>query len=244
MPTIKLTIEYDGTAYAGWQRQPHRVTIQGKIEEALTCITQQNSPVIGAGRTDAGVHAHGQVASFITQATLRDTQWARAMNRYLPQDISILKSEQVVDTFHAQRNAKEKLYEYRIHLHPSRTALNYFRAWHISQNLNTETMQRATQEILGPHDFASFQGPRPSTSNTFCTISECSWEINESTLLFRVQGDRFLKQMVRNLVGTLVEIGLGKRSPDSIPGILQARNRQAAGITAPPQGLYLQKVFY
>ena len=244
MPTIKLTIEYDGTAYAGWQRQPNQATIQGKIENALNCITRQSPSVIGAGRTDAGVHANGQVASFITRSSLPDPQWTRAINRYLPHDISILHSERVENTFHAQRSAKEKLYEYRIHLHSSRPALDYFRVWHLPRTLEIPAMQDAAATILGTHDFASFQGPRPSTSNTFCTISGCSFDLTDSILRIHIQGDRFLKQMVRNLVGTFVEIGQGKRSPGSISDILQARNRQAAGITAPPQGLYLQKVFY
>lgn len=244
MPTVKLTIEYDGRNYAGWQRQPHQATIQGKIEEALTCITRRILPVIGAGRTDAGVHASGQVASFSSQMTLKEDQWARALNRYLPHDISILTSRFVPDSFHAQRDAKEKVYEYRIHNHSSRTALDYFRTWHFPPKLNIPAIRQASSSVTGTHDFKSFQGPRPSTANTICTITTCSVEISESLILFRIRGNRFLKHMVRNLVGTLIEVGQEKRPPESMRTILEVRNRQAAGITAPPQGLYLREVLY
>ncbi len=244
MPKLKLLIEYDGTHYAGWQRQPNQETIQGKIEEALTCITQERLSIVGAGRTDAGVHASGQVASFSSRMTLPEQQWARALNRYLPYDISIITSRIVPDSFHAQRDAKEKIYEYRIHLHSSRTALDYYRAWHLFPKLNIPAIRQGLNSLTGTHDFRSFQGPRASTSQTICTISTCSLELSESHLVISIRGNRFLKQMVRNIVGTLVEVGQEKRSPNSLQDVLAARNRQAAGKTAPPQGLYLREVFY
>ncbi len=244
MATIKLTIEYDGTAYAGWQRQPHHSTIQAELERALFKITQEHIHIVGAGRTDSGVHALGQVASFQSKKTLPAEQWASALNSYLPRDISIIRSEQGADDFHARFSAKGKIYEYRMTLRSSRPALNYHRTWHIPYALDVEAMKQSLPEILGTHDFSSFRGQRSQTKNPICTITNLSLDLEESSLRFRIAGDRFLKQMVRAIVGTLVEIGLHKRKPNTITEVIHARNRQAAGRTAPPHGLYLLQVRY
>jgi tRNA pseudouridine38-40 synthase len=244
MPTIKLLIEYDGTAYAGWQRQPHQPTIQLALETALTQITQQRIAVIAAGRTDAGVHALGQVASFKSDKPIPVKKWALALNRFLPRDISVLSSEQVPESFHARYSAKEKLYEYRIHRHSSRPALNRNRVWHLPYDLDIQAIRLGMSSLLGVHDFTSFQGPRAGTLDPVCAISQISLSTDLMTLIIRIQANRFLKQMVRAIVGTLTEIGRHKRSPDSIREILQLKDRRTAGETAPPQGLYLVHVLY
>ncbi len=244
MPIIKLTVEYDGTAYAGWQRQPNKPTIQAALEEALFNITQRHITVVGAGRTDSGVHAVGQVASFFCDKSLAASQWASALNSLLPHNISVTTSESAPADFHARFQAKGKIYEYRIIQQSSRPALDYDRTWHFRYALDVAAMQQALRKFVGTHDFTSFRGQRSQTLNPICTISQFSLEVVLPLLTFRIEGDRFLKQMVRTIVGTLVEVGQHKRSPQSITNILEAKNRRAAGRTAPPQGLYLIKVLY
>lgn len=244
MPTIKLTIEYDGTAYAGWQRQPQQPTVQAAIETALSRITQQRISVLAAGRTDAGVHARGQVVSFQSDKLIPVNKWALALNSYLPSDISVLSSEQVPESFHARYSAKEKVYEYRISRHSSRPALDRNRIWHLPYDLDIPAIRQAMSCLAGLHDFTSFQGPRASSSDPICLISQISLSSDPMTLVIRIQANRFLKQMVRAIVGTLAEVGRHKRSPDSMRDILQAKDRRAAGETAPPQGLYLVQVLY
>lgn len=244
MPTIKLTIEYDGTAYAGWQRQPNQPTIQAALETALTRITQEHISVIAAGRTDSGVHARGQVASFQSDKPIPINKWRLALNSALPHDISVVSSEQVPESFHARYSAKEKLYEYRISRHPARPAIDRNRVWHLPYDLDTQAIQHAMSGLLGRHDFTSFQGPRASTSDPMCVVSQISLSSDLMTVIIQIQANRFLKQMVRTIVGTLTEVGRHKRLPDSIQDILQARDRRAAGETAPPQGLYLLHVLY
>lgn len=244
MATIKLTIEYDGTAYAGWQRQPKQPTIQGAVETALTRITQQQISIIAAGRTDAGVHARGQVASFQSDKPIAIDKWRSALNSALPHDISVVSSEQVSESFHARYSAKEKLYEYRISRHPARPAIDRNRMWHLPYDLDTQAIRHAMTGFIGRHDFTSFQGPRASTSDPMCVVSQISLTSDLMTLTIQIQANRFLKQMVRAIIGTLTEVGRHKRSPDSMTDILQAKDRRAAGETAPPQGLYLVQVLY
>ena len=244
MATIKLTIEYDGTAYAGWQRQPNHPTIQAALEEALSKITQQHIPVVAAGRTDSGVHALGQVVSFQSNKPLESTQWRGALHRFLPKDITVISSEQVEIDFHARYSAKGKIYEYRISTQHARPALDRYRVWHLLHPLDTEAIQRAIPDLCGAHDFTSFRGQRSQTLNPECTISHLSLRSETQSLTFRIEGNRFLKHMVRNIVGTLIEVGQHKRKPNSLRDVLHARDRQAAGRTAPPQGLYLTQVLY
>ncbi|MDR4482791.1 MAG: tRNA pseudouridine(38-40) synthase TruA [Nitrospirales bacterium] len=244
MATIKLTIEYDGTAYAGWQRQPNQPTIQAALETALTRITQQHISVIAAGRTDAGVHARGQVVSFHSNQPIPVNKWRFAINSALPPDISVLSSEEVPESFHARYSAKEKRYEYRISRHPARPAIDRNRVWHLPYDLDIPAIRQAMSDLLGRHDFTSFQGPRASTSDPMCVVSEVSLNSESMTVSIQIQANRFLKQMVRALVGTLTEVGRHKRSPGSMADILQAKDRRAAGETAPPQGLYLLHVLY
>lgn len=244
MPTFKTTIEYDGTAYAGWQRQPHHPTIQAALEQALHTVTQTDIPVIGAGRTDAGVHALGQVASFRCDKSMPVEDWKRALNGLLPEDISVLSVERVSDDFHARYSARQKLYEYRILNRTERSALARNRACHIPQPLDLSLMREAAAVLIGTHDFSSFQGSRTDTDNPVCEVRRLEINHQEGLIKIQVQADRFLRQMVRAMVGTLVEVGLGKRTPHSVKEILEARDRRAAGYTAPAQGLYLVRVDY
>jgi tRNA pseudouridine38-40 synthase len=244
MATIKLTIEYEGTAYAGWQRQLNHNTIQAVLEDALLKITQQHIQTVGAGRTDSGVHALGQVVSFQSEKDLEEAQWASALNSTLPKDITVLSSERVPDDFHARFSARGKIYEYRMALQPSRPALDRYRAWYFPYQLDTDAMRQALSEFSGIHDFTSFRGQRSQTLNPICTLTHLSLHIESPSLTIHIEGDRFLKQMVRAMVGTLVEVGQGKRSPNTMQNILQAKNRQSAGRTAPSHGLYLVQVLY
>ncbi|GJL56864.1 MAG: tRNA pseudouridine synthase A [Nitrospirales bacterium] len=244
MSTYKLTLEYDGTHYAGWQYQPNQPTIQTEIEKALAHITQTRTPVIAAGRTDAGVHAYGQVASFQSEKHLSVHEWIRGLNGLLPQDIAIQQAEEVPDTFHARYSAMGKIYEYRILQAAHRSALERYRMWHIAKTLDVKAMKNAGKYFVGIHDFSSFQNMPTDTKNPVCRIASLTWKHDDSLLCIRVEADRFLKQMVRSMIGTLVEVGLGKRQPTDLQQILEAADRSTAGKTAPPHGLYLLKVLY
>ena len=214
------------------------------MEDALFKITQQHIQTVGAGRTDSGVHALGQVVSFQSDKDLEEAQWASALNSTLPKDITVLSSERVPDDFHARFSARGKIYEYRMALQPSRPALDRYRAWYFPYQLDTDAMRQALSEFSGIHDFTSFRGQRSQTLNPICTLTHLSLHIESPSLTIHIEGDRFLKQMVRAMVGTLVEVGQGKRSPNTMQNILQAKNRQSAGRTAPSHGLYLVQVLY
>lgn len=261
MATFKVTIEYDGTAYAGWQRQPNQPTVQEAIEAALRNIAQADIAAIAAGRTDAGAHALGQVVSFTTNKPLRPDEWLRALNALLPEDISIRSVEPVAEGFHARYSAVGKLYEYRILNRPCRSALERTRAWHIYGRLNLDAMREAAGYLTGTHDFSSFQGHPTDVENPVCDLRRLAITSSPSPFPLSLQGgedagegaslirmefeaDRFLKQMVRAMVGTLVEVGQEKRKPEEMKKILEAKDRRAAGYTAPAHGLYLVRVDY
>ena len=244
MPTFKLTIEYDGTAYAGWQRQSEQPTIQAAFEAALESIAQQPISVIAAGRTDAGVHALGQVVSFRSDKGLTPGDWLRALNARLPPDIAVRQAEAVDEAFHARHWATGKLYRYRILNRPSRSALDRSRTWHLYGPLNVQAMQEAAQALLGRHDFSSFEGPCSEAEDQTCEVRRLEITRLDDEVRIEIEADRFLKQMVRALVGTLAEVGQGKRHPASLKDVLNAKDRRAAGYTAPPHGLYLMRVSY
>ncbi|GJL51787.1 tRNA pseudouridine(38-40) synthase TruA [Candidatus Nitrospira salsa] len=244
MTTYKVTLEYDGTNYAGWQYQPQQPTIQAEVEKALTQITQTRTSVIAAGRTDAGVHAYGQVASFQSEKPLSSQEWVRGLNGLLPADIAVQQVEEVTDTFHARYSAKGKIYEYRIAQTPHRSALERYRLWHISKPLDLKAMQEAGALLVGTHDFSSFQNSPTDTKNPVCIVESFTLKQEDMLIRIQIQANRFLKQMVRSIVGTIMEVGLGKRHPSDIKQILEAVDRCAAGKTAPPHGLYLIKVLY
>ncbi len=244
MTTYKVTLEYDGAAYSGWQRQVRQPTIQEALESAIERISQTPTPVIGAGRTDAGVHALGQVASFQSDRGLAPEEWKRALNGVLPPDISVLSLDTVTDDFHARYSARAKRYVYRILNRSERAALERQRLWHLAKPLDIDAMRRAAAPLVGCHDFSSFQGSPTDTENPVCHVTSLEVESTGEVVQLEVEADRFLKQMVRAIVGTLVEVGLGKRAPEEMKKILAARDRRAAGYTAPPHGLYLIRVRY
>lgn len=244
MATFKLILEYDGTAYAGWQRQPNQPTLQEAVEAAVRSVAQTSIPVIAAGRTDAGVHALGQVASFVTEKPLSPGEWLRALNATLPDDISARSVERVADDFHARYSAVRKLYAYRILHRPERSALERTRAWHLYGRLNLDAMREAAKHLVGKYDFSSFQGHPTDVENPICDLQRLEIVRAQDIVRIELEADRFLKQMVRAMVGTLVETGQEKRKPEEMKQILDAKDRRAAGYTAPAHGLYLVRVDY
>jgi tRNA pseudouridine38-40 synthase len=244
MPTVKLVLEYDGSRYAGWQRQPDQPTIQEAVETAIFQLTQEVVSVIGAGRTDSGVHALGQVASFRIERHWTAREWLRGLNARLPEDIAVRSAAIVPDDFHARYAARRKLYEYRILNRGERPALDRAYLWHIHKPLNATAMQHAAMHLVGAHDFSSFEGTLTDNEDPICDLQRLSLEKQGDRLTIHAYADRFLKHMVRAIVGTLVEVGHGKRTPESLTTILAAKDRTAAGRTAPPHGLFLLRVDY
>lgn len=244
MPTIKLILEYDGTSFAGWQRQLDQPTIQQAVETAIEGVTQMKVSVIGAGRTDAGVHALGQVASFRIERDMTPREWTRALNAHLPDTITVRSSTIMPDTFHARHRAIGKLYEYRIANRPDRPAVDRHTCWHVHKPLDDAAMNQAALCLVGSQDFSSFETQPTENDDPICRMQHLTVFRHGDWLRIEAYADRFLKQMVRSIVGTLVEVGLGKRTPDSLTTILAARDRSAAGKTAPPQGLFLVRVDY
>jgi tRNA pseudouridine38-40 synthase len=244
MPTVKLVLEYDGTCYAGWQRQPDHPTIQEAIERAIRQVTQTTVSVIGAGRTDSGVHALGQVASFHTDSEWSASDWMRALNAVLPKDIAVRSSALMDDLFHAQHDAKGKLYTYRILHRPARPTIDRAFVWHIYRPLDDAAMQQAAATLIGSQDFSSFEGSLTDNTDPICHLQRLAVIRHDDQIIIEAYADRFLKHMVRAMVGTVVEVGLGKRTPDSLTEVLKARDRSAAGQTAPPHGLCLMRVDY
>ena len=244
MPTVKLVVEYEGTCYAGWQRQPDHPTIQAAIEQAIHQVSQDSVSVIGAGRTDSGVHALGQVTSFRTGRDWPASNWMRALNAVLPKDIAVRSSALMDDHFHAQHGARGKLYTYRILHRPVRPTLDRAFVWHIYTPLNEVAMQQAAATLIGSQDFSSFEGSLTDNTNPICHLQRLAVLRQGEEIHIEAYADRFLKHMVRAMVGTVVEVGLGKRTPQSLTEVLRARDRSAAGRTAPPHGLCLMHVDY
>jgi len=245
MRTIKLTIEYDGTNYLGWQVQPKGPTIQRVLEETLKKITGEEVRLIGSGRTDAGVHAFGQVAHFKTHSKISLHSMARALNSLLPPDIVIRRVREVDENFHARKSCKSKIYEYRILNRNLRSAFYNKYAWHIPQKLNLKEMKEATRYLIGEHDFSSFRSVGTPTQTATRKVIRAEWKKGRDGLLyFEIEANGFLKQMVRAMVGTLVEVGRGRLSSDEFQEILQSKDRRKAGPTAPAHGLLLKEVKY
>ena len=246
MQNFKLTIEYDGTAYHGWQRQSSTRTIQGTIEAALQTITGESVTLLGSGRTDAGVHATGQVANFCLETRLTADVFAKGLNSLLPPDIVIKDCAAVNNVFHARYDARSKIYDYRILNRPTPAALFRQYAWHIRNPLDLEAMRTAMLCLRGQHNFSAFEATGSSRSHAVRTVTDVSLtgRDKDGYVVFSIEADGFLRHMARNIVGTLVDVGLGKISPQAFEDILLSRDRRQAGITAPALGLFLREVKY
>jgi tRNA pseudouridine38-40 synthase len=242
---FRLVIEYDGTCFHGWQRQKEDRTVQAEIENALQMITRQPVVLNGSGRTDAGVHALGQVASFRCTTHLGPEVFQKGLNSLLPSDVVILSCEAVSPAFHARYDARGKTYAYRILNRELAAAVGRGYAWHIRKPLDLGAMKTATRHIIGTRDFKAFEATGSPRSHTTRTVTRAEWTQRENDFLeFIIEADGFLRYMVRNLVGTLVAVGLGKIDPVRFETILQSRDRRLAGATAPPHGLFLRQVAY
>jgi tRNA pseudouridine38-40 synthase len=246
VPVFKLVLEYDGTDFEGWQAQPagHR-TVQGELETALARIAGAPVAATGAGRTDAGVHAEGQVASVPWPRAFDPETLARAANAHLPRDLAVRAAAVAPEGFHARRDATGKHYRYAIWNGPHRSPLRTRRFHFESTPLDLPAMAAAARRLEGEHDFASFQAAGSSVVGTVRRLRRVAVEGRAGgEVLLQVEGDGFLRHMVRNLAGTLLEVGTGRRHPDSLGEVLAARRRDAAGPTAPARGLTLVRVEY
>jgi len=242
---ILLVIEYDGTAYAGWQRQKKEVTIQGSIEKALSQMLNKTLTVHGAGRTDAGVHALGQVAHFHSPASYEPEIYKRALNNLLPNDIVIHRAEEVGKDFHARYSALSKTYRYLILNGSTPSALERNRVWFCPYALDHRVMERCLALVQGSHDFSSFRSQGSETKSPVRNVLEQTLVRGSNGLItITLRADGFLRHMVRAIMGTLVQAGRGKITPSDFQDILKSRDRGRAGPTAPPQGLYLVEVRY
>ncbi len=245
MRNIKLLIEYDGTNYLGWQVQAKGLTIQGMIEEKLKRLTGEGVRLIGSGRTDSGAHALEQVAHFKVQNRMDVGTIQKALNSLLPPDIVIKKVEEVEESFHARKQARSKVYEYRILNRPIRSVFHRGYAWHIPQKLDWEEVKKATQKLVGEHDFSSFRSTGTPTKTAVRKLFRAEWKKGRNGLIrFEIEASGFLKQMVRAIVGTLVEVGKKKIDADAFRRILESKDRKEAGPTAPAHGLFLKEVKY
>jgi len=242
---INLILSYDGSHYHGWQRQSNGVSIQSIIEDNIETMLGDPVKLIASGRTDAGVHAINQVCNFITRSDIGPDAIKRGLNSLLPDDILVKNAEYVPLEFHARYNARNKTYEYRIlnREYPDVFLRHYL--WHVRTPLDTKAMAKCLSILKGRHDFSSFKSSGSGNNNPVRSISRAELHGPEDDLLrFIIEADGFLRHMVRNIVGTVVEVGLGKINADRFKEVLEAKDRQLAGIKAPPQGLFLVKVSY
>jgi tRNA pseudouridine38-40 synthase len=245
MRNIKMIVEYDGTDYSGWQRQDDRPTVQRVLEDSIGVITGEKITVFGSGRTDAGVHALNQVAHFKTRSRIAPRNLLKGINSLLPPDVAVKDLTEAPGDFHARYGVKSKVYLYQIYNKPVRSALFRKYAWFISNPLDVENMRQAASCLEGTHDFSSFCAADAAVTDRTRTVMEASVEHKKNGMIqLRIEADGFLKYMVRNISGTLAEVGRGKRSPEEFKEVLQSKDRRKAGITAPPQGLFLMEVKY
>lgn len=244
MPNIRLTIEYDGTAYGGWQSQINAPTVQDALLAAIKKVTGEDVKLYGSGRTDSGVHALGQVANFHTAVNIPAERYASALNTCLPEDIAVRASCEAPERFHAQFSAVGKRYRYTVFNHKQHTALYRRTSWHVSQKLDAGAMRAAAAHFLGTHDFTSFQSTGGVLRETVKTVTRSDIVVEGNFIYFDVAADGFLYNQVRIMAGTLVKVGRHRLAPEDIPLILQACDRERAGYTAPAQGLCLMEVYY
>ena len=241
---IKLTVEYDGTNYCGWQAQPNGTSIQSVLEEAVSTFLGTPTRVIGSGRTDAGVHALGQVVNFLGDRKVEPHRLIRGLNALTPRDITITEAEIVADAFDARRDGRSRVYKYYTHNRSTPSPFYLNRAWHVHEPLTLEAMQQAIGCLTGEHDFSSFRAAGCEAAHPIRRVYQNSLERRGDLLVYTIEATAFLRHMVRNIVGTIVEVGRGARSAESIKELLEARDRTRAGVTAPPHGLFLVRVNY
>jgi len=241
---LKLTVAYDGTAYAGWQIQPSVPTVQAAVEAAWHEITRETIRVTAAGRTDAGVHALGQVVGLATESTRSTADLQRGLNAVLPEDVAIVSVDEAPANFHATYDAKQKTYRYQIHNGRTSDVFNRKFVWHYPRPLNAELMQQAALALVGKHDFAAFESAGSERPDTERTLFAVGVERNADRITIEVTGDGFLYNMVRSIVGTLVEVGKGSRERAWVAEVLASCDRRRAGQTAPALGLFLVSVEY
>ena len=244
MKTIRLTLEFDGAGYVGWQIQPNGISIQEVVEAALARILGEPMRLTASGRTDAGVHARGLVVHFSTDRDLPMRAFREGVNRHLPPDIAVREATEAPPGFHALRSARGKWYRYAICQGPVRSPLRMRTSWHIRSPLDAQAMAKAAACFVGRHDFAAFRAAGCDARTTVREIFSVDLAPSADLLLIDVRGEGFLRNMVRVMVGTLVETGLGKRPWQDIPRLLEEGRRENAGRTAPPQGLCLMEVWY
>lgn len=241
---IRIVVEYDGTRYFGWQLQKDRPTVQGELQRAVQEVTGRRTLVVGAGRTDAGVHAEAQVANFHTTSALSVAKWPEALNAHLPEDVAVLSAAEAPLDFHAQFAATSKIYRYRVLNRPVRSALERFRTHLVKAPLDVPRMQEAAKRLVGTHDFRSFGTEMSRKEDTVRTIFSLSIVRQGEFVDFVVHGDGFLYNQVRSMVGTLLAVGLGRRPPEWVAEVLEARDRSRAGANVPAKGLTLVEVRY
>lgn len=244
MHNIKLIIEYDGTNYVGWQIQPNGVSVQQVVEEALANLLHEPVRLRSSGRTDAGVHARGMVASFRTERSLPMSAYSDGLNSLLPPDIAVREAAEALPEFHPRIDAAGKHYRYTILTAPRRSPLARLFAWQLRGDLDMGAMREAARHFVGEKDFAAFRGARCNAKTTVRRIDSVEVYRDDPFVIIDVKGSGFLKNMVRIMAGTLVEVGQGVLAPEDVIGMLEGRRRELAGITAPPQGLCLMEVFY
>lgn len=244
MRTIKLTIEYEGTNYAGWQIQPNGLAVQQVIEEALHRLLGEKVRLRSSGRTDAGVHARGMAAAFQTTTKLPLRAYVEGTNRFLPADIAILEANEAPPEFKPISDAVAKHYRYTILTTSVRSPLHRFHSWHIREPLDLVAMKEAARHFVGTHDYAAFRASNCSAKTTVRRVDSVTVEHSGNLVIIDVIGGGFLKNMVRVMAGTLVDIGRGRFSPEHIPWLLHNGDRKKAGVTAPACGLCLMKVYY
>ena len=244
MRNLKLTLAYDGTEFHGWQIQPKLPTVQGQLQETLRKLFNHDVLVTGSGRTDAGVHAHGQVASVETMRKIDPDAVLRGANALLPPAIRVLAVEEVSPEFHARRSARSKTYEYRIWRNPIVSPFHSRYVYAFRYPLDEKAIDRGTTCFLGSHDFTSFCATATEVEDRTRTIYQASWTRSEPEWVFRIRGNGFLQYMVRTIAGTLIEIGQGRLDAEQIPRIFEARDRRLAGPSLPAHGLHLISVEY
>jgi tRNA pseudouridine38-40 synthase len=241
---LRITVEYDGTRYHGWQLQKDRITVQGELQRALKEITGRRIPLVGAGRTDAGVHAEGQVANFHTESRIPARKWPEAINAHLPDDIAVVAAEEVPLDFHAQYAAVSKIYRYRILNRHARCALDRDRVHRVKAPLKVDLMREGAALLVGMHDYRAFGSEMSRKEKTVRTIHSFSVDARGKLVEFLVHGDGFLYNQVRAMVGTLVIVGTGRRPPGWVGEVLRSRDRSQAGANLPAKGLTLVEVRY